>query len=113
MASVQFRQALLMLKLGTEDNPLSDVGQIMTCPRCLPLSQLDYSLFRRGSLEMPEMCLCKDSCLSLRRQSVHWADESHPSLETPRSQTRNAKRNKPRSILKTKQQNKNKARVDS
>ncbi|XP_046583025.1 uncharacterized protein LOC124290363 [Haliotis rubra] len=107
MASVQFRQALLMLKLGTEDSHSSDVGEDMTCPKCLPSSQLDYSLFRRGSMEMPEMCLCKDSCLSLRRQSVHWADESHPSLETPRSQTRNAKRNKPRSILKTKESEKN------
>ncbi|XP_046376889.2 uncharacterized protein LOC124149388 [Haliotis rufescens] len=106
MASVQFRQALLMLKLGMEDSPPSDVGEDMTCPRCLPSSQLDYSLFRRCSLEVPDMCLCKDS----RRQSVHWADESHPSLETPRSQTSKttkAKRNKPRSILKTKDSEEN------
>ncbi|XP_067678927.1 uncharacterized protein [Haliotis asinina] len=103
MASVQFRQALLMLKLGTEDSPSSDVGEDTMCPKCLPSSQLDNSMFRRGSLEIPEMCLCKDSCISHRRQSVHWADESLPSLETPRSQIRNAKRKKPRSILKTKE----------
>ena len=108
MTSIDFIQALALLEKFATDHDSDTPGEIEPCSQ-----PVGINMFRRGSLDVPEICLLPENktVTRSRRQVVHWADETMNSLETPggvpttTAEQReitltNAK--KPRSILKKK-----------